>query len=540
MNQTHLPTKINVRIAILFMVFITIAGATHAAGTSMQITTFNEGTEENGWIQIQGPADGISVDPHPAHVDDGSGIKLASSNETPTRAVKTLSTPLDLSNYQSLYLEFYADKNENQVQKVGVQFVDTIHGHAFFHCVYLTSPVNPGNTRMKQTVMKEDCSSIVQNGESPNWNSITQIRVLATARQGQSVHVTFDRLSAYKNLLTRGKILLSFDDGYKSHNTAALPILNKNNLKGTSYVIMHGSSSIGTGKNYMTTEQVQELYDAGWDIGSHASPSLTRLDPDAAAELVKETVERIDANGWTRASEHFAYPRGEYSQDLIDRLKPYISTGRTVEDDPNPASFPNPYAINAWSIDSTDSVDSLKQWVDRCAANKDACILTFHNLVDTPGNIKEYNKADFEKFAEYVALLDQENTADIVTISQLYQTHHALTTVDPTVQYEGSKWGKVMRNNGRPMRVESRVYRFNQNRIILANYEAATFNGNVTLYHSRFDCGTLRELRYTSQTGKYQKTYGVGEFSCNAEQGKLVFQVNGIEPGENNLVYLVR
>ena len=64
MNQTHLPTKINVRIAILFMVFITIAGATHAAGTSMQITTFNEGTEENGWIQIQGPADGISVDTH--------------------------------------------------------------------------------------------------------------------------------------------------------------------------------------------------------------------------------------------------------------------------------------------------------------------------------------------------------------------------------------------------------------------------------------------------------------------------------------------
>ncbi len=71
-------------------------------------------------------------------------------------------------------------------------------------------------------------------------------------------------------------IILTFDDGSKSHYTQVLPLLKKYGFKATFYLftnaIMHGSK-----ERWLTWEEVMEISKAGMDIGSHTvtHPYLT-------------------------------------------------------------------------------------------------------------------------------------------------------------------------------------------------------------------------------------------------------------------------
>src|SRR3954454_15651092 len=126
--------------------------------------------------------------------------------------------------------------------------------------------------------------------------------------------VTPERLDAQLRLLTRhgyrgatmydaasrpagGKtIAVTFDDGYRSVLTLALPILRRYGIPGTIFV---PTAFIGTGQPMrwpgidrwcggrhepellpMTWAEVEMLADAGWEVGSHthSHPRLTQVD----------------------------------------------------------------------------------------------------------------------------------------------------------------------------------------------------------------------------------------------------------------------
>ncbi len=163
-------------------------------------------------------------------------------------------------------------------------------------------------------------------------------------------------LEDYINHLKKGdavprkSVIITFDDGYKNNYTNALPILKKYNFPATFFIQVDG---IGR-DDYMTREQVQDLLDNGFTIGSHTVhhgflPNLNTDEKIAEITTSKALLENmlgVDIN-------LFSYPGGGFDSESRDIT---IAAGYTgaVATHPGP-NYPNkdPYALKRIRIART-------------------------------------------------------------------------------------------------------------------------------------------------------------------------------------------
>jgi peptidoglycan/xylan/chitin deacetylase (PgdA/CDA1 family) len=116
-------------------------------------------------------------------------------------------------------------------------------------------------------------------------------------------------------LLPPKPIILTFDDGTKSTFTHALPIMQKYDFTGTSYIVYN---YIGVDNNYMDVGQIRALAAAGWEIGSH---SISHVDLTQHPE--RERDEIVDSRHKLESLLNvpigsFAYPFGTYDRSSVD------------------------------------------------------------------------------------------------------------------------------------------------------------------------------------------------------------------------------
>ncbi|MFH1946589.1 MAG: polysaccharide deacetylase family protein [Candidatus Magasanikbacteria bacterium] len=81
-------------------------------------------------------------------------------------------------------------------------------------------------------------------------------------------------------------VIITFDDGTKSHYENAFPILQKYNFLATFFIF---TNPIGKSKNYLTWEQVEEMDMAGMEFGGHGHYHLY-LNKISTQELEQEVV----------------------------------------------------------------------------------------------------------------------------------------------------------------------------------------------------------------------------------------------------------
>jgi peptidoglycan/xylan/chitin deacetylase (PgdA/CDA1 family) len=109
-------------------------------------------------------------------------------------------------------------------------------------------------------------------------------------------------------------IVLSFDDGYRSHYTNALPVLRSLHWPGVlNLELRNERHSWG-----LSPAHVRALVAAGWELDSHTinHPDLTTLDP---AQLRKEVVDsrRLLRSRFHVPVDFFCYPAGRYDAAVI-------------------------------------------------------------------------------------------------------------------------------------------------------------------------------------------------------------------------------
>lgn len=128
-------------------------------------------------------------------------------------------------------------------------------------------------------------------------------------------------------------VVLTFDDGYIDVYQNAFPIMQKSGFSGVVFII---TDLVGT-PGYMSWEELKELKNAGWEMGSHtlSHPSLETLDFDSATKQIVESKKIIeqklsDASVGAPTSKDrredikvnfFCYPAGKYNQETIEILK---------------------------------------------------------------------------------------------------------------------------------------------------------------------------------------------------------------------------
>ena len=156
-------------------------------------------------------------------------------------------------------------------------------------------------------------------------------------------------------------VMLTFDDGYKSHYDNAFSLLKKYNAKGVFFII---SSKPDNDLNYANWNQLKELADDGQEIASHTVShsnlaNLSEVEIRNELEISKNTIE--EKIGKPVIS--LCYPAGKYDERVIETAKENYLFARTTKLGKH-FSFQKRYEIPIIRMFSTTGIASLEIWFD--------------------------------------------------------------------------------------------------------------------------------------------------------------------------------
>jgi peptidoglycan/xylan/chitin deacetylase (PgdA/CDA1 family) len=138
------------------------------------------------------------------------------------------------------------------------------------------------------------------------------------------------RIRAGKNLKEK-TCVLTFDDGYESVYSQALPRLKRFGFTGTVFLITGhcgkdnqwpGQPDTVPHENLLSWEQVKQLSHAGFEFGAHtrSHASLISLPPDRVVEELAGSRDEIERNTGV-ASRVFAYPYGDVNGYVVNFVR---------------------------------------------------------------------------------------------------------------------------------------------------------------------------------------------------------------------------
>ena len=165
-------------------------------------------------------------------------------------------------------------------------------------------------------------------------------------------------------------VVITIDDGFRSFFDVAYPILKKYQFPSTMFIY---PDFIG-GRVGLSWKQVKVLEkDPLVDIQSHSkshaslSPLPEGEDPQAYQERIKQEVEmtgRIFTKKLGRSVNHFAYPYGDSSQQLVELLQTnQYEIALTVKKGANP-SYAFPYLLRRTMVYGKGSFETFKRHLD--------------------------------------------------------------------------------------------------------------------------------------------------------------------------------
>ena len=112
--------------------------------------------------------------------------------------------------------------------------------------------------------------------------------------------------------------LITFDDGHLDNYTTAFPIMQKYGFFGVLYIVYNYIDA----DQYMKADQILEMHNSGWEVGSHSLNhlDLTKLDTDNQRAEIVESRELLQSLLGIPI-ETFAYPFGAKDAAALDDVK---------------------------------------------------------------------------------------------------------------------------------------------------------------------------------------------------------------------------
>jgi peptidoglycan/xylan/chitin deacetylase (PgdA/CDA1 family) len=168
--------------------------------------------------------------------------------------------------------------------------------------------------------------------------------------------VTMQQLFDYwrdGHVLPPKPIVISFDDGYPSHDKYARPILARHKWPGELFLEL---KNVGNPDSGFTSSMVRDLIRSGWEIDSH---TVNHLDlPTASAQQLKFELEASRARikrDYGVPANFFCYPAGKYNAAVVAAVKRAGYMGATTVDE-GLGEKAQAYTLKRIRIDGTDGV----------------------------------------------------------------------------------------------------------------------------------------------------------------------------------------
>jgi peptidoglycan/xylan/chitin deacetylase (PgdA/CDA1 family) len=155
-------------------------------------------------------------------------------------------------------------------------------------------------------------------------------------------------------LLPSKPIVISFDDGYHSHYTNALPILKSQGWPGVENL------EVNQTQEDLKPDEVKALIAAGWEVDAHtiSHPDLTTLDDSQLQQEVAGSRQQIRQQ-YGVPVDFFCYPAGRFDDRVIAAVKAAGFVGATTTQLGLAKPDEDPYQLPRVRVNGSDGVDGM-------------------------------------------------------------------------------------------------------------------------------------------------------------------------------------
>ncbi len=225
----------------------------------------------------------------------------------------------------------------------------------------------------------------------------------------------------------RTAVCIGVDDGLVSQYRTAFQYMTQRGLTG--YMAVSEDYVDG---NYMSIEQMQEMYDAGWDLVVHGSKNHNDASLTTPALLTAEIRRNRDfllENGWTRGANCYVYPGGVINSTLGSkailtslgfRAARLVTTGTSPSHQVMTSRWgiDDPLAMPARDLSGAYSAASDLSLVDRAIDNGSSAIFYGHAFVRASPGADQMTYAEFKTFIDGVADRARDGKVDVLGMAQ--------------------------------------------------------------------------------------------------------------------------
>lgn len=231
-------------------------------------------------------------------------------------------------------------------------------------------------------------------------------------------------------------ITVTFDDGWESVYTTALPLFQKYGIPTTQYVL----SGVSDDERYLSVAQIKNLQKLGHDIGCHTvdHADLVTVNDDQLKHELKDCKTTMEEELGTKVVD-FASPYGSSNDKTMAAIKNIyrshrntngdITTNGVSDQDVNMRNGFNVYDIQAITLRRETTIEELQRAIDYTVKNNAWLVLNYHD-VEEGGSKFGLNAETLE--AQLAAI--SKAKARVVTMAQVLDTMEKANTVKVTTE----------------------------------------------------------------------------------------------------------
>ncbi len=376
--------------------------------------TVLEGFESmSGWT-LSGSGSGYSASLDTTNVKEGAAsIKLTTPANGSVYIVKPVNWDLS-ANQGNFRLWVYVSGTS---EPTGGSI--TLSSNADFSNYYITSYGGAFKLRYKPgwnliNLRTSDWKSF----GTPNWASIVRIRIRLDSKSVNTY--SFDALTS--GVVAQPAVIFTFDKGLSSLYSQAFSYMNTRNVRATGYI---PTNLIG-GAGQATWVQLQEMFAAGWTIGSQtmSNVDLTTLNQVGQEAELNGAWLALNGQGITTGN-YVAYPGGKYNAaTLLAMASQNMRTGRTLLAFNNLLPLTSPFEVAQRSISKSTTLSTAESWVDTAKSRQETLVITIQGLSASPST-NDWYIARFQSLVAYCIA----QGIPVITMDDLYQLQSGSVTI---------------------------------------------------------------------------------------------------------------
>ncbi len=197
----------------------------------------------------------------------------------------------------------------------------------------------------------------------------------------------------------KGRVTLTFDDGFEQNVTTVLPVLDQYGFKATqcdaTQYVEGIPDQIANAKKFAAD---------GQELCSHTvtHPWLTQI-PTSQIDYELSHSQQFLQSITGQPITDFASPYGDYNAAVNTEIKKYFTSHRTTDEGFNSKDSFNPYRLKVQNMQTTTTLAQFQAWVNKAKADHTWLILIYH-VVDT-GGLEQFDtyKPDFDTQMSWLA-----------------------------------------------------------------------------------------------------------------------------------------